>query len=159
MEGNTNMRKSKRTVVVGVAALGLIGGGIAFAAWTSTGTDTGTATATSEAGLKVEVENISNLYPSGTYDMDVTVTNNNPYAVQLDAVTFDGVVSDADLTGCGPEAVGATIVDDFGDRLEALGGLDSTVKTFTVEMDADADSGCQGAEFTLTFGATGHSIG
>ncbi len=92
---------TRRSTIAGVATLALVGTGIAFAAWTSTGTGSGTADATNAVNLTVNVGNASGLYPTGSKTATFTVTNPNPYAVKLtgaDAATNFGV--DAGHSGC-----------------------------------------------------------
>ena len=92
---------TRRSTIAGVATLALVGTGIAFAAWTSTGTGSGTADATSAVDLTVNVGDASGLYPTGSKTATFTVTNPNPYAVKLtgaDAATNFGV--DSGHSGC-----------------------------------------------------------
>ena len=92
---------TRRSTIAGVATLALVGTGIAFAAWTSTGTGSGTADATNAVDLTVNVGDASGLYPTGSKTATFTVTNPNPYAVKLtgaDAATNFGV--DSGHSGC-----------------------------------------------------------
>jgi hypothetical protein len=151
------MRKTTKIAVVGTSVAALMGAGIAYAAWTSTGTGTGTATAGSEgaANLPVTTVAVSDLYPTGNRSQEVTVTNNNPYAVSLDSITVTGITV-ADPSTCDASAVTAVLADaPLGDHIAAAG---TAVHHFTIAMDADAANGCKGQVFTVAYAASGHSV-
>ena len=146
------MRKTKRVLVVGGAVAALTGVGVAFAAWTSTGTGSGTATAATAKNLTVTAGAPSGLYPTGTVTMPVTVTNNNPYTVQLDTIEFvDAAVS---TPGCSAGAV-SSAGGSYANVVIVPGG--SVSKDLTVSMSNAAEDACQGAAFTLRYLATARS--
>ena len=84
------MRNSKRISVLAGGTAALIGVGVAFAAWTSTGTGTGTATAADMGvdNLSISGASVTGLFPTGSQVSAVTITNNNPYPVEVDALEF-----------------------------------------------------------------------
>jgi hypothetical protein len=140
----------------GTAAL--IGVGVAFAAWTSTGTGTGTATAADMgvANLSISGASVSGLYPTGDEVSIVTVTNNNPYPVELDELVF--VDAETETAGCNAGAVTAALADGEvadGDYIAPGGAVDND---FVVYMAADAADECKGATFTLNYSTSGHSV-
>ena len=94
------MRNSKRISVLAGGTAALIGVGVAFAAWTSTGTGTGTATAGEMGVDNVSIAGaaVSGLFPTGDEFSTVTVTNNNPYPVELDKLLFVDAVTET--VGC-----------------------------------------------------------
>ncbi|HSE72822.1 MAG TPA: hypothetical protein VLA97_18805 [Nocardioidaceae bacterium] len=153
------MQNKKRAALVTGTTLALVGGGIAFAAWTSTGTGTGSVTAGSEVDLTVEqsdTEAVSGLFPTGSKTITISVTNPNPYAVELDTLAWDGGVV-ADNSECDTTSVTAELAPGqaLGDRIASDGTVS---KEFVVSMAADADPDCQGATFTLDFDASAHSV-
>ena len=152
------MRISKRISIVAGGTAILMGVGIAFAAWTSTGTGTGSATAGDMGvdNLVIAGAEVSGLYPTGDEISTVTVTNNNPYPVELDELLFLGAVTTHD--GCDAGAVTAALVDGEaadGDYIAPGGTVDND---FRVYMDADAADACKGAVFTLNYSTSGHSV-
>lgn len=147
------MKNMKRAAVVGGATLALLVGGVAGAAWLSTGSGDGNVTAGTEQGLTVAgVDGVTGLYPTGSQDLTVNVTNDNPYPVNLDTLAWDGVTPTTDDTDCSGASVTAAL--KTGQTLDDYIGPGATVgNVFVVTMAADADDACQGATFTLTFDA------
>ena len=154
------MRKIQKTAVVGGTVAVLFAGGVAYAAWTSEGSGSGTATAGSESGLTVHVTNASKLKPTETVTLDITVDNNNTYAVNLDSLTYNAADSSVS-GGLGPGCSVADLsnVDSLSSLVDRIDGNDtSVVHTVEVTMDADASNDCQGAAFNLSFDASAHSV-
>ncbi len=146
------MRTSKRVLVVGGTVAALTGVGVAFAAWTSTGTGSGTTTAGTAKDLTVTAATPTGLFPTGTVTMPVTVTNNNPYKVQLNTIEFvDAAVS---TPGCSASTV-SSAGGSYQDVVIVPGG--SVSKDLTVSMSNAAEDACQGAVFTLRYLATARS--
>lgn len=155
------MRKIQKTAIVGGAVATLMAGGVAFAAWTSTGTGTGTATAGTDSGIVVDGNDVSGLFPTGTKDITVTVINSNPYAVDLDSLTADSVTVDAAHGDAGCEVTDIVTADsgDYSssaDRIAANGAF--IQRDLTVHMAADADNACKGAIFTVSYTGSAHSV-
>jgi hypothetical protein len=146
------MRNIKRTSIVAAAIVALLGGGVAFAAWTSTGTGTGTATATSAKDLTVTVQNVPGLYPTGSVSVPFTVTNPNPYAVKLSNVHLQSVTTGA--TGCDTTTVTGA---DLPDTDLVAAGATSASRNFILSMSNAATDQCQGASFTVTLLVSGAS--
>ena len=147
------MRKTQKTAVVGGTVAVLLAGGVAFAAWTSTGSGTGSATAGSAVELTVAGNEATGLYPTGTVAGTVTVTNPNPYAVTISSIDFTGATTEAD--GCEASTVTVADLSGLSEVLTASGGD----HTFAVEvsMSNDATDECQGATFELNYTAHGQS--
>lgn len=149
------MQKTKRSAVVGAATIALVGGGIAFAAWTSTGTGTGSATAGDAAVLGVAQDAaVGGLFPTGTKDVSITVTNTNSYPIKVSSLVPGAVSVDSGHAGCTSPAVTFSSLTALTDRVAAGG-----TKTYTVNaaMGADSSNGCQGATFSTPYTATGAS--
>ena len=147
------MRKSQKTAVVGGAVAALFVGGVAFAAWTSTGTGTGTATAGQAVNLVVEGNSIAGLYPTGEFPATVKVTNSNPYDVTLSGLDFTGATSDK--PGCNASSVTVADLTGLSDVVAKNGG--EVTKDVVVSMSNGANDDCQGAVFTLSYTANGAS--
>jgi len=154
------MQKTKRTAVIVGTTAALIGGGIAFAAWTTTGTGSGTATAGTDQALTVTVSPVTGLYPTGTFNVPFTVTNPNSYDVKLSTVTFGTVTVDAGHSGCSASVVssntGSGNVLTDTDVVAKNGGVTGSVN-FPIAMSNAATDPCKGAVFTVTLTAAGQS--
>ena len=150
------MRTSiKRSIIVGGTVAGLMGAGVAFAAWTSTGTGTATATADSAKSLQVTTSPVTGLYPTGSVTVPVTVSNPNPYKVALSALEFTGVTTDK--TGCSAGTVTGTDLSGLAGAANVIAPSGSLTKNVTVTMSNAAENACQGASFNLTVRATADS--
>ena len=96
------------------------------------------------------------LYPGGTGDIWIKVTNSNPFAVTVTSVTGAGTITSDKGAGC-DAATGVTFTNTTG--LTQAVGAGATV-TFSlagkVAMSNASDNTCQGAVFTvpITLAAT-----
>lgn len=163
------MRKIQKTAIVGGAVATLMAGGVAFAAWTSTGSGFGHATAGESVGLTVTGGSaVDNLFPSKEVSFTVTVANSNPYDVQVRSLTYDEAHSDSSKgSACTPQGnVHVSIVDENGDPTDGVGDvIDAKAgdvdgsKTYTAKvlMDQNASQDCEGAVFSLKFTAEADS--
>ncbi len=156
---------TRRSAAVAVVVLGLIGAGVAFAAWTSTGTgDTNTATAGTATGLTVNAgAAVTGLYPTKSVVLNPTVTNGNTYPVKLMTVSVNSVKADAthETAGCTVAVSGASATAPSAAVINALpviaAGGNSAALPITVSLSASSDNACQGAAFTVNFTATADS--
>lgn len=133
------------------------GAGTAYAYWTSTGSGTGSAAAGTMQAVTVDAlvagDNPKTaLYPGGSADVVLRLTNPNPYSVQVYSVTANGpAVADAAHSGCtttgvrftGPAAPlsPATYVAANSSALITLPGA--------AAMDTTSLAACQGATFSI----------
>ena len=146
------MKNSKRAGVVSATAATLLVGGVAFAAWTSTGTGTGSVTAGSEQGLTVEqVAPVTGLYPTGTKDFELVVTNGNPYAVEITSLvkTVDG--GSDNLGDCDVTFNEKAILSDV------VAAGDTKTYTLTASMGDNPAQDCQNQAFSYAYVATADS--
>jgi hypothetical protein len=153
------MRKTQKTAIVGGTVAVLFAGGVAFAAWTSTGNDTGSVEAGHQVDLGVDVGTASDLQPTITKSITIKVTNANKYPVAVDSVVFnsdDSSVSGGDGIGCSLDDVVLHPVSTSSDYLAPNGG--NTTYSADVEMIANASPDCQNATFNLNYVATAHSV-
>lgn len=157
------MRKTQKTAVVGGTVAVLLAGGVAFAAWTSTGTDSGTVAAGSAAALTVTGGSASNLYPTESKTFSVDVKNNNSYKVAIDSIALNGDVTvtgagtDAAYPACGKDDVQVTVLDAATGTGIAGGATASAIGSIQVTMIADASNNCQNASFHVPVKATASS--
>lgn len=151
------MRKTQKTAIVGGTVAVLFAGGVAFAAWTSTGNGSGAANAGHQVDLTVTGDTaVDNLYPTLTVQVPVKIKNNNPYPVELDSITYKAAGSSTDTTGCTVANVNVVDLTAIGERIPA--NTQGVAHDMAVTMIANAASECQDAEFTLNFDASAHSV-
>ena len=148
-----NTRNSYVLMAAGAAAL-LLGGGVAFAFWTSSGTGTGTAAAATTDSVDItQVGSIAGLYPGGDGQaISIEIANPNDSAVSIGEVTAE--VTGTDKVGCtaddfaisGPVFAGGTIA----------GGAVQAASDATISMVNDLarnQDACKGALVSLGFTA------
>jgi hypothetical protein len=146
---------ARRSSAVAATTVGLLGLGVAFAAWTSTGEGSGAVNAAQAQALTVNVTNVNGLYPTGSVDVPFTVTNPNPYAVTLNTVSLKSVSVDAAHSTCATSVI--TGPAKTVSMVAAGNGGTSVSQNFTVSMSNAATDACQGATFTVTLLASGLS--
>ena len=140
------MRLRKKLAIVGAGVLTLGITGSAFAYWTASGTGTGTADVGTDNGVSIAVDIPDALYPGGSVDVDLEVTNNSADApVKIDKIVASDITVDA--VGC--DAADFSFADVTADY-----ELDpSEVKHFTGELVMDDTAvnqdACKNAEVTL----------
>jgi hypothetical protein len=139
-------------VVVSVAS-------VAFAAWTVTGSGSGSVKAATVTALNASAEPTSPLFPGSTADITVTVTNKNPFPVEVQSFTAGkGVTVDrAHADGCDGSNVVVLNKSGLRHRIDA-----GDTRAFTVEasvsMSNDAPAACQGASFEISLALAGISL-
>ena len=139
-------------LVTGVVVTTIMGGGVAYAYWQSSGAGTGTAgtdTMTiSAAALSGETANTT-LYPGGSADAILKVLNPNGYPVQVVAITSAGTPQAGN--GCAPTGVHFDAPTSFTDAQFTLPADRSTVLHLAgaMSMDTTSASACQGQTFSL----------
>ena len=156
-------RPGRKSLGLGVIiALGLMAGGVAFAAWSSTARNPGRAGAVTAIELTVNAVNgTADLFPGTTQgDVFFTVTNPNPYPVVFTAMAPEGPITNtvaADSSACPPSNVTLASASGLSLRVEA----NSTSATMTipnvVSMALAAPDGCQGKTFEIPMTLTGAS--
>jgi hypothetical protein len=153
------MRKTQKIAIVGGTVGVLMAGGIAFAAWTSTGSDTGTVTAGHQVNLFVDAdEAATDLQPTLTKQVSINVRNDNQYPVELDSIVFQPGSSSVS-GGLGPAcSLSDVIVHPISTAADRLAPNGDVTYQADVEMIANANSDCQDAVFNLNFKATAHSV-
>lgn len=149
-------------ILAGVVVVGLVAGGVAFAAWSSSPTGSGRAQARTAVELTVTaVTGAADLFPGTTGgDVHFTLTNPNPYPVVFTSMAPAGPITNSvagDATACPPTHV--TLAGATG--LSLTVAADSTSPTLTipdvVSMALAAPDGCQGKSFEIPMTLTGAS--
>lgn len=159
------MRKTKKISIVGGTVGVLMAGGIAFAAWTSTGEGSGDVTAGHQEDLVVTGGTASGLFPTDTKHFKVTVSNvDNPYKVEIDKIELNGTITVANASNIAGEAVcdaddvtAEVVANGAGTTIAANDSVD-VAESVALTMHGDASGNCQGATFTVPVKATAHAI-
>jgi hypothetical protein len=166
----TRGRHCRRRCLPGFTLLVLAwsGGGVALVAWSSTGGGSGDATtATTLAVTLAPGTPTAGLYPGGTGDVDLTITNPNPYAVTVGSLALDtnhgagGFAVDGGHVGCPASALTFATQTNHGagwsvpGRLAGVDGSRTVTLAGALAMDADAGNACQGMTATVYLVAGG----
>jgi hypothetical protein len=160
----TGMRKvNRRTkVILAVCAIAAVAvnAGAAWAYWRITGSGTGAAKAGTviELTLKGKSDDKKPLYPGGTSNLTVTVTNENDFPIEITTVTAAAGKAMADEAhregGC--QTTGVVVSKDVHQVSWIV--QRNTIGVFTltdgIRMTNQSDSTCQGATFTIPVKAT-----
>jgi hypothetical protein len=154
------VRIKRKLVICSIAAAGVFGAGIAYAAWSSTGTGTATAQATTSANSVITAgTSAADLYPGAIKTITVTISNPNAYPVLVNSISAgsSNVVNTACVAGTVTSDVRST---DATGLLQANGSTKqiaasgSGTYTLTTRMTASAVDACQAQTFTLPLTAT-----
>lgn len=150
------LRPRKKIVVAGGLVAGMLASGVAFAAWTADGTGTGQARATVAEALTASPATASaHLFPGGTGEVKLTISNPNDYDVNVTSITNGTGAITADKAGC--TVTGVTFAGATGNWLvDANGSLEVTLAN-AASMSNDSDNACQGAVFTIPVALSGAS--
>lgn len=155
-------RTGRRAATIAVLVGSVFAGSIALAAWVATGTGSGAAKAITATDLVVvNGTAVADLYPGfSNGDLELTVTNNNPYAVSVTSVQRTGAAITSDNATC--DANGSGVTMDAG--AIAVGpvaiGAGATVNIpvdDVMNMATTSDNACQGATFTVPVTVSGTS--
>jgi hypothetical protein len=146
------MRRRERAVVTAALSLGLLGGGVAFAAWLTSGT----GDLAGQAGAAVELvvtpaPGSADLFPGSTGALAGTVTNPNSYPVTVTEVSYQEVAARSSNPATCPNgtvtlAAGAPTVTAL---TIGAGATAPIVLPGALAMAADAPTGCQNQTFLL----------
>jgi hypothetical protein len=151
----------KARLVLALSAVAVVAtSAVTFGSW-SVSSSAGSGYSKAKLALNLTLSDASasttaQLYPGGTGDLWVKVTNPNPFAVTVTSVTGAGAIT-ADKGAACDAATGVTFTNTTG--LSQAVGAGATV-TFSlagkVAMSNASDNSCQGAVFTvpITLAAT-----
>ncbi|MEU4253819.1 hypothetical protein AB0F15_41150 [Amycolatopsis sp. NPDC026612] len=144
----------RRVLVVTTVVGATLGGGIAVAAWTSSGAGTagakaGTATAPTTGTVAASAFTSGLLYPGGpSGEARILVNNPNPYPVKVTSVVANGTPAGSGGTGtCTTTGVG-WIAQSPNTSVPASGSA-TLILPGAVSMTTASDDGCQGALFSI----------
>ena len=156
-------RRGKVILSVAAAAAVLVNAGAAWAYWMLNGEGTSVAVAGTAVELKLtgRSDDGKPLYPGGTTNLTVTVTNQNDFPVKITSVAPGGgeVTADRAHRDAGCRTTGVVVVSD--EIAVSWEVPKNTIGVFTVpdgvRMTNSSDSACQGATFTIPVRANGVS--
>jgi hypothetical protein len=147
------MRLTKKMAVASGIVSASLASGIAFAAWTADGTGSGYAqakTAQAVSTADATADTAAGLYPGGTSDLKVRVTNPNDYAVTVTAINNGtGSILSGDATCDASNGVTFTNTSGLTSVVPAhsLGTL--ITLTGKVAMSNASVTACSGKTFTV----------
>jgi hypothetical protein len=145
---------TKRIIAVGTPLAAIAASGIAFAAWTASGTGSGAAKAKSAqllSTVSATADTSAQLYPTGSGDLQVRVTNPNDYDVTVTSITQtpSSSITSGDTT-C--DAMNGVTFDGATGLTEVVpAGSLGTLITLpdSVHMSNDSVDACQGKTFSV----------
>jgi hypothetical protein len=155
-----SLSRNRRLIGGAISAIVLVAVGLVYAAWTANGTGSGYAKAQTAQPLTtvdVSATTTATLYPGATGDVNVRISNPNPYPVRVTSVAGNGTI-----TACGGAGTctttGVTYTNQNGLTIDvpANGATTSTLNG-AAQMSNASDNGCQGATFTIPVSLTGAS--
>ncbi|MEU0883472.1 hypothetical protein ABZ345_33105 [Lentzea sp. NPDC005914] len=139
----------KRTAVIAAVAVVAIGGGVAYAAWSSTGSGSGSVGSTTSANSTISaVDGAGGLYPGHTVSYQVTINNPNSYPVRVTGISAG---SSALVNGCAAGTVTSPAVTNPAGTIAA--GQSGTY-TLQATMSAGATDECKSQSFSMPLTAT-----
>ncbi|MDX3188704.1 hypothetical protein PV458_09895 [Streptomyces sp. MN03-5084-2B] len=143
----------RRVLVVTTVVGATLGGGIAVAAWTSSGSGAanakaGTASAPTTGPVDASAITTGLLYPGIDGNALIRITNPNPYSVKVTDIIANGT---ATVSGTSGTCAGNTVNWNTkqANTVLAAGATSTITVTGAVTMVATAPDGCQGAVYSL----------
>ena len=153
------MNLRKRSGVLALLLVALLGGGVAFAAWLTNGTGDlgGKAGDAAQFTVIATTPATGLLYPGGTGVLTGTVTNTNSYPVQVQSVSLGAITTSNPL--CASTNVSLPTPNVTGLTLVVPANSTGTVLSLSnaIAMDTDAADECKNVTFTVALTATGAS--
>jgi len=130
-------------------------GGAVFAAWLATGSGTGQATAGVAVDLVVSPATPDDLlYPGGTADVGLEITNPNPYPVLVTSIVGDGPITSG-VPACDDPGNGVGFADQSGSWDVDAGQTVQIHLLGTASMALTSPEECAGESFSIPVTATG----
>jgi hypothetical protein len=147
---------------VTVMTLGIVS--LGYAAWTSSGNGSGFAKAsTAQALTSLNVSATSaSLYPGAVADLQLNLSNPNPYPIKVTDVTGNGAITaDSSHSTCGSDSThptGVSYTDQHNLNITVpANGSTQVALSNSVSMTNASDNSCQGATFTVPVSLSGAS--
>ncbi len=156
------MRVNKTTIGVSLAAaVFIIGGGIAIAAWNVSGSGSGTGAASDVSSLTLIPETPSganaSIYPGGPAGpVFFNIVNPNPFAVTITGITW-GAATSTNTSSCASSniSVDAAAPTTVSISVPAASTDPNVQVNGVLDLAHTAGSGCQGVAFDVVATVTG----
>ena len=157
-ESDSRSRNAGRSVLVVAVLVGvMLVGGAVFAAWLATGSGTGQATAGVAVDLVVSPATPDDLlYPGGSADVGLEITNPNPYPVLVTSIVGDGSITSG-VPACDDPGNGVGFADQTGLWDVDAGQTVQIHLSGAASMALTSPEECQGENFSIPVTATGAS--
>ncbi len=152
-------RKARLLAACALTSGTVLGGGVAYAHWTTSGSATGSASTGTTVALTTSAATPSGtaLVPGGTAPLVVTVTNPNAGSVLVTSVQLD-TTRPVLVSGAVGTCTSPPLTVSAATSLTVAGGATTTLTVpNAVTLGATAASGCQGATFTLPVTLSGRT--
>lgn len=146
--------KHAKGIAAGLVIGLLVAGGTAWAAWTLSGSGNAAAKAGTAAAVTVAPGSVNgDMYPGGSGQVKVVVTNPNNYTAQVTAISVTGSVTSSDQANCAGATYltvnisGAPDTGSFGN----LGANQSVTLAWSAgaTLASNAPTACAGQTFTI----------
>ena len=149
------------TATVVVLAVGVLAG-VAYSFWSNLGSGAGGAASGTTSSVTLSPAMATpGLYPGGSADVALTISNPNPAPVTVERLALDpsrgdgGFSVDAGHTGCDTTALSYLVQSNSGNgwsvpaRVGEVDGVASVVLSGALAMSPDAVNACQGATISV----------
>ncbi len=150
-------RNTKKRVIAGLAALGVLGiAAGAYAYFTTTGSGTATATVGTSSAVTLKGTVTGNLYPGSSSPVTLTVDNPSSGKQRVGTISLEKITPDAGHASCSVTITGGnpdfTMADVVVNKTYGSGNGQAVTPTGTLTMNDTGISqdACQGATLTLT---------
>ena len=155
-ESDSGSRNAGRSaLVVGVLVAVMLIGGAVFAAWLATGSGTGQATAGVAVDLVVSPATPDDLlFPGGSADVGLEITNPNPYPVLVTSIVGDGPITTG-VAACDDPGNGVGFSDQTGLWDVGAGQTAQIHLPGAASMALTSPEECAGESFSIPVTATG----
>ena len=155
------MNNKKKFLALPILLVGVtVAGGLAYAAWTSSGSGSATAQSTTSINSVIAAgTSAANLYPGATNSVTVTVSNPNPYPVVVNSISagssalVNGTCTAGTVTS-DERALDATGLVQSDGTTKTIAGGGSGTYTLVTHMAGSAVDACKSQSFTLALTAT-----
>lgn len=130
----------------------ILAAGVTFGSWSVSGTGNGYAKAVTPSGLTLNdasASTVAQLYPGGSGDVKVSITNPNAFAVTITSVTGTGAITSDKGATC-DAATGVTYANQTGLSLSlAAGATQVFTLTGAASMSNSTVDACKSAIFSI----------
>jgi hypothetical protein len=152
--------RHKKLFLIPLAIGALVAGGVAFAAWSSSGSGSATAQSTTSLNSVIAAgTSAADLYPGATSSVTVTVSNPNAYPIVVNSISagssaLANVSCTAGTVTSDARTVDATGLMQSDGSTKTIAAAGSGTYILATHMAASAVDACKSQSFTLALTAT-----